>query len=478
MFLCRLHVDHIADKAKHTFFNLNCIYLLSSGEASGNAGRRPDDILGAGSLGQSAGVKNLSDKVRDLGNEKFIAMVLAKDEEFARKVSESEIDAEAIITKAKPSIDKYGIATGVAYAIARLKEAVEEANSDVVKGMLVGERDRFGTNSPVRIPLLSSKGDHMDLINWGTSVKYGDSKIAVPFPSIATLKVVNEGDYKGVPNIRIVAIDHYEELSLADTVSRLKKVAKTVGEVDGGDELSVVVIKGKIKFISPATRWKDKEKDGNWQIYMPNQRDNPITHPVMQITLENDNMNQVRVNFDRQRNAAPNIVVEDFVELCADAVAHSSDPTEQAKFLGGLVKDREVIVVGFMTKYNPQANANYIEVGGYAMYDATVETTQSKVSDDEDDAPVKRPAAKKQSEKPVSSKGSDKKEPAEKTASKPAAKKQSPADKLKEKIRTYCEMFGVAFTDVTSKEVIDHFKLDGVIEESTVDTVIDELRSE
>lgn len=423
----------------------------------------------------------MSEKVRDIGLDEFVEQVLDKDPELAEKVQESEIDAKAIISKAKPSIDKYGVATGVAYAVARLKEAVLEANSEVVKGLLVGERDKFGTNSPIRIPLLNSKGDHMEVISWDTKVKYGDSKIPIPFPSVATVKVINEGEYKGVPNIRLVTIESYEELNTAEVITKLSKVAKSVGEVDGGDELGVVVVKGRIEYISPATRWKDKEKDGSWQLYMPNQRDTPVTHPVMQITLEKENGNQVRAIFDRQRNAAPTIVVEDFVELCADAVAQSQDPMEQAKFLGGIVRGRDVIIVGFMTKYSPQVNINYVDIGAYAMYDASASEQESLSKP--------KPSAKKEAKKPtkdtddsdddepepVKKQGASKK-PAESTGK--SKSKESPADKLKKKIKSYCDLYGVEIGDITADKMIEAFKLDGVMSKGSVDAVIDEIKSE
>jgi hypothetical protein len=420
----------------------------------------------------------MSEKVRDYEVDDFVEKVLDHDPELSKKVQESEIDATTIIGKAKPSIDKYGLQTGIAYAVARLKEAVLEANSEIVKGLIVGERDRFGTNSPVRIPLLSSKGDHMEVINWGTSVKYGDSKIAMPFPSVITAKVINEGEYKGVPNIRLVTIESYEELSTPDVTQRLNKIAKSVGEVDGGDELGVVVVKGRIQYISPATKWKNKEKDGSWQLYMPNQRDNPISHPVMQITLETENGNQVRAIFDRQRNAAPTIMVEDFVELCADAVAQNQDPMEQAKFLGGIVKDRSVIIVGFMTKYSPQANINYIDIGAYAMYDA-VSSAQGTLDE-------KKPAAKTAAKKPTAKTDEADDEPAPKKTA-PAKKggestgktsKESPADKLKKKIKSYCDLYGVEVGDITAEKMIEAFKLDGVMSKGSVEAVIDELKSE
>lgn len=417
-------------------------------------------------------------KIKDLGELEFISAVMTSNPEFASKVEESGIDADSIIKKTKPAVDKYGVSTGVAFTIARLKEAILEANSDSVKGMIVGERDRFGTNSPVRVPLLSSKGDHMEVVNWGTSVKYGDQKIALPFPAVATLKIVSEGEYKGIPQHKLVAVESYDELSVGDAIGRLSKIAKTVGQIDGGDELQVVVVKGKISFIAAQTKWKDKEKDGSWQVYLPNQRDSPQMHPVMQITLESENGNQVRAVFDRQRNVIPTILVEDFCEVCADAVVQNSDPGEQAKFVGNIMKGREVIVVGFCTKFNAQAQVNYVELGAYAIFDSTSESVQSTLEKSPAATSPKKEVTKETAKEKKVEKPVEKPVETAKPVKKDTKAKVSPVDALKAKVRTYCELYGVSMNDVTAEKIIEAFKLDGVMSPGSVETVIDELRKE
>lgn len=399
----------------------------------------------------------MAEKVKDVNLDEFVEKVLDQDNELAKQVSASGLDATKIIGKSKPGIDRYGLATGVAYAIARLKEAVLEANSEIHKGFLVGQKDVYGTSAPVRMPLLSSKGDHMEVINWGSTVKHGDTKIEIPFPCVATLKLLHEGEYKGVPNVRVVALDSYENVSIPDTILRLNKIAKRVGDIDGGDELSVVVVRGKIAYVAPATRWKNKEKDGAWNLWMPNQRDNPISHPVMQITLETENNTQVRVIFGRQRIAAPTIAVEDFTDLCADAAKRMSDPVEQARFFGEIFRGRNVIVVGFVTKYNPQPEINYVEVGAYAIFDAAVG------SQDTINEPAEKPA--KRPEKPLPA-DEDEAEPeaeepkaeTKKPKTKPAPKKDGSqsVEKLKEKIRQYCDVLGIEVADLTPEKVIEN----------------------
>jgi len=396
-------------------------------------------------------------------------MVLESDPKVASAVTEAGINAEAIIARHKPNIDKYGTSTGVAFAASRLREAILEANSESVTGMMVGARDRFGTNAPMRMPILSSKGDHMEVVNWGAQVKLGDSKVDVPFPCVANLHILADGEYRGVPNIRLISAEKFENLSVPDTILRLGKIAKTVGELDGGDELHVVVVKGRISFVRAATKWKDKEKDGEWAIYLPNQHEPTVMHPVMQISLETDGGNSVRVTFDRQRNAVPTVFVEDFVSLCQDAVKNSTEPSEQAKFFGECMRGRNVIVVGFITKYTPASEVNYIDIGGYAIFDAKVgsqtlpgksKAAQEEPEDEPEDVPVA--SSKKTAKEP----------------SKPAKKGKAGGetfDSLKDKARKYCDVLGISVSNLTVEQMtqLAPNKSKGFLEE-----VLNELKTE
>jgi hypothetical protein len=420
-------------------------------------------------------------KVKDLELDEFVEKVMEHDDETAKKVIASGLDAEKIIGKAKPSIDKYGVSTGVAYAIARLKEAILEANSESLKGLLVGQRDMYGTNAPIRMPVLSSKGDHVEVVNWGSNVKMGDNKVEIEFPCTANLRILQDGEYKGVPNIKLVSMESCDPIGVTDAVSKLTKIAKSAGELDGGDELGVVVVRGRISYIAPATRWKGKEKDGSWPIWLPNQRDNPINHAVMQISLETENNNMVRTIFGRQRIAVPTIVVDDFEEICTDAVKKYSEPTEQARFVGDIFRGRDVIIVGFMTKYNPMPEVNYIDISGYAMFEvgATGKQTtldapakkQSRAAEPEDDDAANE--ANDEAGRPEPKAEPKKAAPAKKDSKKDGA---GTVEKLKEKIKQYCDVLGIEISDLTPEKVIETLA-PGKTKSFVVD-VLDELKKE
>lgn len=416
------------------------------------------------------------EKIKNLNEDEFVEKVLAYNEDVAKQAEAAGIDTRAFVIGTKSSVDKYGISTGVAYANARLKEAVIEANSETIKGMIVGQRDRYGTNAPMRIPVLTSSGDNSEVILWGHTVKSGDSKIELPIPSLATMRVITEGDYKGVPNVRVVSIEKYDNISIPDAVARLVKIAKTPGELGPEDELSVVVVKGRIGFITPCTKWKGREKDGNWPVYLPNQRDNPAYHPVMQVIFESQSGNIARAAFDRNRNAVPTVAVEDLEEICQDALAQSTEPVEQARFVSNIFHSREVIIVGFMTKYSSQADVNYIDIGAYAIFDATIgkqatlasakpSAKKAAPAEDENEAESETPKAK-----PASKKG----------APKPAG--SSAVDDVKEKIHQYCDAIGIEPAKLPITDASKYAKLKEMFAPGKSDaffrTVLDELKEE
>ena len=414
------------------------------------------------------------EKIKNLDEDEFVRKVLAYNEDVTKQAEAAGIDIKAFVVGTKHSVDKYGISTGVAYANARLKEAVTEANSETIKGLIVGQRDRYGTNAPMRIPVLTSSGDNSEVILWGHTVKNGDSKIEIPIPSVATMRVITEGDYKGIPNVRLVSIEKYDNLSIPDTVARLTKIAKSPGELGPEDELSVVVVKGKIGFITPCTKWKGKEKDGSWPVYLPNQRDNPAHHPVMQVIFESQSGNIARVAFDRNRNAAPTVAVEDLEEICQDSLAQSTEPVEQARFVSNIFHGREVIIVGFMTKYSSHADVNYIDIGAYAIFDATIGKQATLAT------------AKSSAKKPAPS--GDDEEEAEEAPKKAAPKKDAPkagsnaVDDVKEKIRQYCDALGMEPATLPITDTTKYAKLKEMFAPGKSDaffrTVLDEIKEE
>ncbi len=308
--------------------------------------------------------------VRDISVEEFAKLVLESDPELDKGAKLAELDAVQVLEKEKPDIDKYTIPTGLSMGRARVREALVEKNSKVVKGLIVGCRDRFGSNAPVRVPILSSKGDHIEASFWGANIKYKDSKVELPIPSIVTARVL-EGDYKGKPKYTLIALDEFETLTMDKAVEKLSKVARPTSDITADDEGKPVVLRGTISFVEPTPIFKDQERVGEHEIFLENSRDVPVKHMVLQISLRSENTaNRVRVTFERNKIVSPTVGVTDMMTLVSDAVGRTRVPQEQASFVGKGLLGRDVIVVGTVSKYRLYNNNNYIEIGGSAIFDA------------------------------------------------------------------------------------------------------------
>jgi len=432
--------------------------------------------------------------IRDVGLDEFVRAVLESDSDLDKKIRQAEIEPGEILTdEYKSEIGKFTAAAGLSLGRSKLRDALTEKQSTLVKGLVVGMRDRYGLNSPLRYPILKSDGNHIEVSHFGIAVKKGNTKVELSFPSIVAAKIL-ESEWKGKPVYNLIALDSMEPVQMEKALSMISRVARTVDKIHPDDEGSVVVLKGRIAFVEPTPIFKDNERVGEHVILMENSRDVPQKHPVLQMSLNSEGgNNRVRITFDRQKSATPTIAVDDLMELAAEAVARAPDnPMEQAKFVGMGLIGREVLVVGYCGKFRTINNTNYIEVGGYAIYDAPGSTDQNWFGVDEkalkEEEPEEEKEKEPEEEKPVEKlpKKEDKKP--EKKPEKKGKKeggdvlealsgiKVKDADTLKIWLKNYCLLLKAEPDKIPASLVKSLAKTD--LPESVIQEVIDELSAE
>ena len=434
--------------------------------------------------------------IRDVTLEEYVKAVFESDSDLDKKLRQAEVDTSEVLTaEFKEGIDKYTPAAGLSLGRSKLREALQEKQSTEVKGLVVGMRDRYGMNSPIRYPILKSDGNHIEVSHFGITVKKGNNKMEITFPSIVAAKVL-EGDWKGKKVYNLIALDSIEPVAIDKALSMISRVAKTVDKIHPDDEGSVVVMTGRVSFVEPAPIFKDNERIGEYPILMENSRDVPQKHPVLQVSLHSEGgANRVRVTFDRQKSAMPTISVDDMMELASEAVARAPDnPVEQAKFVGQGLIGREVLVVGHCGKYRTINNNNYIEVGGYAIYDKPGANDQSWfgvggkfTKEPEDEEPSGNAEEVEELKEEPKKKEPEKKEEPEKKKEKPKTResktsaldalgniKVKDADSLKIWLKNYCLLLKVDIEDVPSAVVKSLIKTD--LPESVIQEVINELK--
>lgn len=417
----------------------------------------------------------VSKKMRDITVDEYVSRVLGSDSDLEKKVKMNDIDAKDVLGKAKPSFDKYSVGTGVSFGCARLREAIEKKNSSQIKGIAAGQRDRYGTNTPVRIPVIRSNNDHLEVVLWGTSIKVGDAKVELTFPSLVTFNVVEEKSDK-YESLRLVDAETYTPMNIVDAVDKLSSVAIGVGELSNEDLYKVVVVRGKIAFVGASPKFQNKEKVGDWGVYLENQRDHPQKHVVLKVTLASENNQQARITFERQRNAVPAIYVEDLEALCSDAASSDDDPNTQARIVGQGIKDRDVIVVGCVTKHQNYEGMAYYDIGAYGIYDAVVER-QATLVEKEDLAPGKDDIRDTAS-KGATQSASHQPEAAAKPSGKTRDSKISKKDAAKDVILKFAQMTGAKGDSLDPDFLKANLTPLNDITPSVIRAAIDELKDE
>ena len=83
---------------------------------------------------------------------------------------------------------KYSRKTVLTKIRAELRKRIQAASAPKVKGIIAGSRDRWGKNFPIRLAVVRSSGEHIEVSTWSyENVKIGNATGEVPVPAIAEL---------------------------------------------------------------------------------------------------------------------------------------------------------------------------------------------------------------------------------------------------------------------------------------------------
>lgn len=324
-------------------------------------------------------------------------------------------DPIALITEDVERLMKYRTdKTAVSFARAKFIRFVNQQNMESVIGVVVGGVDRYGSKAPITYPVIKKDGTMTKVCTWDTEL--------IPIPSIIEVKGKYNGEYQNY------LID--EEMGLLDckdapdVLKLLTKVSMPVTtDFSNVGKYDTVVIRGFIKSVFPSPIWENGQKVSSYNVLEFNEAEPPRKTPCMDIRLESGSGNNV-VTFQltRQRRGMPVIAIDDFIEICKDAVELcEDDPVEQCKFVRDGIFGREVVAIGEVSSITEKVSEStmepvlYINVRIAAIYEIPfdpVPITNTKVekpskpapsptkSDDSDEeveeAPVKVVDAKAQ----------------------------------------------------------------------------------
>lgn len=279
--------------------------------------------------------------------------------------------------------EKYSQKTLLRKIRAELRKKIQSMSATKIKGIIAGSRDRWGKNYPIRLAVVRSTGDHVEVSTWSyENVRIGNSTGEIPVPSIAEIAVQKDEQYG---TYQLVSIEQFKPLKHEDVVEKLLQVAKKPSELSESQMYEIVVVKGIISSVNPATRFEEGEPVGTYPVLTTDAREKPSKHPTMQIWLKPDDDTRCRLILERPRYSKPYYAIEDFFLLCDDAAHEITDHIEQAKYVQDGLEGRAVIAVGVMMNYNKARLAdgtpvNYIDIGVAGLYEYDeVETEQSEL---------------------------------------------------------------------------------------------------
>lgn len=249
-------------------------------------------------------------------------------------------DPIALITEDIERLMKYRTdKTAVSFARAKFIKFVNQQNMESVIGVVVGGVDRYGSKAPITYPVIKKDGSMTKVCTWNTGL--------VPIPSIIEIKGKYNGEYQNY------LID--EEMGLLDckdapdVLKLLTKVSMPVtADFSKVGKYDTVVIRGFIKSVFPSPIWENGQKVSSYNVLEFNEAEPPRKTPCMDIRLESGSGNNiVTFQLSRQRRGMPVVAIDDFIEICKDAMELcEDDPVEQCKFVRDGIFGREVVAIG------------------------------------------------------------------------------------------------------------------------------------
>jgi len=307
-------------------------------------------------------VKNKQRKDSETSVNAVLEILEASNSDLYNQAKNMGIDVRAIASEVVERNSNKSVSVCVSFVKSRLNKLISEAEAEEVRGIIVGGRDIYGKNFPVRYPLIKSDKNHIELSSYDTRVPYGNDKVDIPLMSISTFGVQKSTKYN---SYKIVNLRSFEKKTPEEISKLLDKVAIIPSEITAEHKYRVVVVKGIIDRAQPVGRWENREEVGKNPVMMENALGESVKHPVIQLQLLRSTTKEgvgdtiTRLVFDRMRFSSPTIAMDDMYELCEEASTNFSTPSEQANFVGDGLKDRAVIAVGVVTNFNAVTTEKY-----------------------------------------------------------------------------------------------------------------------
>jgi len=412
-----------------------------------------------------------------------------ENRELVERAQDLGIDVKVCFeTILKKYGDRYSRKTVFARARAQLRREIQEKSAVKVKGIITGSRDRFGKPWPIRLAVVQ-KNQSIEISTWSIEhVRHGDHEISLPIPCVAELSIQQDEQYG---SYQLVSVEAFKPVDREFVVEKLLQVARTPSELDENELYKVIVVKGIIDSVHPATKFEEGKPTGTFPVLTEDAREEKNLWPTMQIWLKPDQAARCRLILDRPRYAKPCYIVDDLQAMCEDAMA-LKDHVEQCKYVQDGIEGRKVIAVGIVTNYYKtrlaSSDVDYIDIGVSGLYEIDVEqvTDEAKEKEsetkEEEHAYVQQQALPKQNIKIFHDDegnlevfheyGSNLERVHDEES-----KAKNDLEKVKHFVRAYCRALNLSFHKINEGIVIEKIGIRNV-PISVIRTAIQQLREE
>jgi len=312
------------------------------------------------------------------------------NDDLRQQAEDAGVDVSFIVDKTIQEDADLGLTNVVRLVESTLKQQVEMESTETVSGILAGSRDRYGKNWPRRYALVRSDGDHIEVASWPGSLPTPDGGEAeIPAAAAVDMRVEYDSEYD---SYEAKQLDSVTKLSKTDLSQKLAQVAVHPSEIGRDDEYETVAVRGTVAYVNPQTVFDDGSPAGDGPIMLADDRGRPKPHFELVLSEEADT--RIRAHVERQRYCEPLMAIDSFEKLCKKAQDRFNTPDNQTKFVGDVLRERDVVVVGNVNKVD-QARSDgdvtkYIDIGVAGIVEVVdaddgTEEVAEETTDDADD---------------------------------------------------------------------------------------------
>lgn len=288
-------------------------------------------------------------KTNEIERNEFEAEVLNLYQGLVEQASNLGINVTDVITQIYEKNGNWEIDYTIPKVKNYLEKALEQKSAKPVIGILIGFSDVKGKNIPVSAALVTPTGNKELRIGWSTSIKKLDgSSMSLASPAmIEGMVIEKENDYGKQLWISDVTNQvKLEPNELLDNLIEMKSIRDPIDVIEKGKKDQVVVTKFKIRRIMNPSK-----KEGEERTSMPIwQKDDTKTKekfaPVFTINGVTDDGISVTAYIGAPHLQRKYLDIPQIDELCKSAADETAEPEEQAAYLEGMLRNREVVVIG------------------------------------------------------------------------------------------------------------------------------------